>query len=191
MKNILKVIVRRLLLRYGCQAVRILIEHPELWTGNVPRTLVWQLADSYDIRVNTHWRPVGRNPVIIDGGEYQKQHQIPKSVYFNTASGVIHIGVNTLFGEDVMLLTGKHYSIQEALANDAPLHHVPADGRDITIGKACFIGSGAIILGGVKIGDYAVIGAGSVVTQDVPEYAFVAGVPARVIRMLKQTNERE
>lgn len=51
------------------------------------------------------------------------------------------------------------------------------------IGNDVWIGSGATLLYGVRIGDGAVIGAGAVVTRDVPPYAVVAGVPARVIKM--------
>lgn len=54
--------------------------------------------------------------------------------------------------------------------------------RPITIGNDVWIGSRAIILDGVHIGDGAIIGAGSVVTKDVPPYAIVGGVPARIIR---------
>jgi virginiamycin A acetyltransferase len=54
---------------------------------------------------------------------------------------------------------------------------------DVVIGNDVWIGFNAIILSGVKIGDGAVIGAGSVVTHDVPPYAIVAGCPARIIRM--------
>jgi acetyltransferase-like isoleucine patch superfamily enzyme len=49
------------------------------------------------------------------------------------------------------------------------------------IGEGVGIGSNATILGGVKIGKFALVGAGAVVTKDVPEYAIVAGVPARVV----------
>lgn len=52
--------------------------------------------------------------------------------------------------------------------------------------KGASVGSGSILLCGVTVGEKAVIGAGSVVTKDVPAYAVVAGVPARVIRMLPQ-----
>lgn len=54
--------------------------------------------------------------------------------------------------------------------------------RQVVIGNDVWIGANAIILPGVTIGDGAVIGAGAVVTRDVPDYAIVVGVPAKVIR---------
>jgi carbonic anhydrase/acetyltransferase-like protein (isoleucine patch superfamily) len=54
--------------------------------------------------------------------------------------------------------------------------------KSIAIGNDVFIGANAIVLDGVTVGDGAVIGAGAVVTADVPPYAIVGGVPARVIR---------
>ncbi len=53
---------------------------------------------------------------------------------------------------------------------------------DTYIGERCFIGAKSIILPGVKIGDEVIVGAGSVVTKDVPSYSIVAGNPAKVIR---------
>jgi acetyltransferase-like isoleucine patch superfamily enzyme len=54
--------------------------------------------------------------------------------------------------------------------------------KPVKIGKRCFIGAKSIILKGVTIGDYSVIGAGSVVTSNIPPYAIAAGNPAKVIR---------
>ena len=54
--------------------------------------------------------------------------------------------------------------------------------KPVTIGNDVWIGTRAMILGGVTIGDGAVIGAGAIVTKDVPPFAIVAGVPARIIR---------
>ncbi|SDF71732.1 CatB-related O-acetyltransferase [Sporolituus thermophilus] len=54
--------------------------------------------------------------------------------------------------------------------------------KPITIGNDVWIGANAIILDGISIGDGAIVGAGAVVNKDVPPYAIVAGVPARIIR---------
>ena len=58
------------------------------------------------------------------------------------------------------------------------------NGKPIDIGSGVWVGGGVIILGGVRIGLRAVIGAGSVVTRDVPETVFAAGNPCRVIRTI-------
>jgi acetyltransferase-like isoleucine patch superfamily enzyme len=58
---------------------------------------------------------------------------------------------------------------------DNPFHRVK-------VGNDVWIGTGVMVMGGVTIGDGAVIGAGAIVTKDVPPYAVVAGVPAKIIR---------
>jgi acetyltransferase-like isoleucine patch superfamily enzyme len=57
--------------------------------------------------------------------------------------------------------------------------------KPVFIGRGADIGMNASILPGVRIGDHSIVGAGAVVTQDVPEYTIVAGVPARVVRSRK------
>jgi acetyltransferase-like isoleucine patch superfamily enzyme len=69
-----------------------------------------------------------------------------------------------------------------------PLYQSGVSGEGIAIGNDVWIGAGARILDGVTIGNNAVVGAGSVVTKPVPAYAIVAGVPARLIRDLHDTN---
>ncbi len=61
----------------------------------------------------------------------------------------------------------------------------------VTIKKNAWIGMNVTICPGVTIGEYAVVGAGAVVTKDVPDYAVVAGVPAKVIKYLSPSEQRE
>jgi acetyltransferase-like isoleucine patch superfamily enzyme len=65
-----------------------------------------------------------------------------------------------------------------------PYKHIS---QPITIGDGVWIGSRSLILGGITIGEYAVIAAGSVITKDVPARSLVGGVPARVIKMLENS----
>jgi acetyltransferase-like isoleucine patch superfamily enzyme len=102
---------------------------------------------------------------------------------FNTVSGEIRIGDDTLFSHNCMVLTGTHRfdkGERSSLSGHSALPEVPLSERDIVIGRGCFIGAGSIIIGPVAIGDNARIGAGAVVTRNVPAGAFAAGVPAEV-----------
>ena len=87
----------------------------------------------------------------------------------------VRIGDYTLFGPGVQILTPLH-------PRDAELRRRLEVGKPIDIGADVWVGGGALILAGVRIGARAVIGAGSVVTRDIPEGAFAAGNPCRVIR---------
>jgi acetyltransferase-like isoleucine patch superfamily enzyme len=144
------------------------------------KPLVWRLAEAYDIKVQRPGFAWGENAVIFEEGVGVLNKSIPKSTYFNTASGTITIGEKVVFGEDVKLLTGMHYSYEKSKKENVPLHYVPKRGRDIKIEKGVYVGSNAIIIGPVRIGKYSVIGAGAIVTKDIPEYALVYGNSAEV-----------
>lgn len=99
---------------------------------------------------------------------------------FNVASGDVYVGDDTIFGYGCMLLTGRHEF--EGGQRVRGRSDVPNEGHDIRIGSGCWIASGAIITGGVTIGDDVIVAAGAVVTADVPSRVMVGGVPARVLR---------
>ncbi len=92
----------------------------------------------------------------------------------------VHIGENTLIGSGVVILTHDHC---KRVANNQPYL------ADTYIGRNCFIALNSIILPGVKIGDEVIIGAGSVVTKDIPSNTVAAGNPARVIRTNIKMND--
>jgi maltose O-acetyltransferase len=89
----------------------------------------------------------------------------------------VHIGDYTLFGPGVQILTPLH-------PMDAQERRAKEYGKPIHIGSDVWVGGGALILAGVTIGSRSVIGAGSVVTRDIPDGMLAAGNPCRVIRPL-------
>ncbi|WP_028996293.1 sugar O-acetyltransferase [Azohydromonas australica] len=114
--------------------------------------------------------------------DYGVNIELGESVFFNFNCVVldvcrVRIGHFTLFGPAVQIYTAMH-------PLDATLRRQQEYGTPVEIGDDVWVGGGAIILPGVHIGSRAVIGAGSVVTRDVPEGVFAAGNPCRVIRPL-------
>lgn len=103
------------------------------------------------------------------------------------AAGGIYIGEKTGIGPDVRILT----SIHEADASLGPVIEEALSFAPVEIGPGCDIGLGAILLPGVKIGMGAVVGAGSVVTREIPPYEIWAGVPARKIRVRQENQENK
>ncbi|MGT2755736.1 DapH/DapD/GlmU-related protein [Streptococcus ovuberis] len=111
-------------------------------------------------------------------------------------------GKNITFGEDVFINSGCHFQDQGGIAIGAgslighnvvlaTVNHALEPSRNrknsydsVVIGKHVWIGSNATVLSGVTVGDWAVIAAGAVVTKDVPPYAVVGGVPAKVLKMV-------
>jgi len=155
------------------------------WLMRRTKPWVWKIADAYDLRIDRPRLAQGPEDLIIEDAPEDAYRNIPKNVVFNTGSGKIFVGRNTVFGDEAYVLTGKHMGEAEADALGLPLHHVPT-GRDIHIGRNCYIGSRAVLVGPLMIGDGAMVCAGAVVTRDVPARAFVAGSPARVFRIMPE-----
>ena len=94
------------------------------------------------------------------------------------------IGSNCMLAPNVAIYTAGH-----------PLHPDSRNsgyeyGMDVTIGNHVWIGGSVVIIPGVRIGDCCVIGAGSVVTKDIPAWSLAAGNPCRVIRKITEKDRR-
>ena len=114
--------------------------------------------------------------------DYGTNIELGERVFFNFNCVVldvcrVRIGSFTLFGPAVQIYTATH-------PFDAELRRTREFGKPVEIGSDVWVGGGAIILPGVHIGSRAVVGAGSVVTRDIPPAVFAAGNPCRVIRHL-------
>jgi maltose O-acetyltransferase len=117
--------------------------------------------------------------------DYGTNISLGAKVFFNFNCVVLDvmqvtIGSNVLFGPSVQIYTATH-----------PISAVERrkwleSAKPITIGSDVWVGGGAIICPGVTIGDRTVIGAGSVVTRDIPSDVFAAGNPCRIIRPLDE-----
>ena len=112
--------------------------------------------------------------------DYGANIELGQRVFFNFNCVVldvcaVRIGAFTFFGPGVQILTPMHPFNAEARRREEL-------GKPVEIGSDVWVGAAALILPGVRVGSRSVIGAGSVVTRDVPEGVFAAGNPCRVIR---------
>jgi len=110
--------------------------------------------------------------------------EIADNVIFN---GVIDCSEKVVIEKDVFtghmtyLLTNAHDPMK--FGEERRISSIK---KPITIKEGAWLATGCIILGGVTVGEHAVVGAGAVVTKDVPPYTLVGGVPAKVIKKLNE-----
>lgn len=163
-----------------CRSFLLLLSNPTLKLGRAVKITKSQLGKH----------------VIIYGNTTVLMSKINSYSYIGGSSKVSRttIGKFCSIGENVRIGLGKHpLSCQSTYpgfyTNNFDLYGIKkeydcpiSEYEEITIGNDVWIGTSAIILDGVNIGDGAVIAAGAVVTKDVPPYAIVAGVPAKIIK---------
>lgn len=104
---------------------------------------------------------------------------------FLAVRGKVEIGDNTIFGPGVSLHAENHIFGDRL----TPIRMQGSSRKGITIGKDCWIGSKAVILDGVRIGNGCIVAAGAVVNCNVPDFAIVGGVPAKIIKYRGVVNE--
>lgn len=97
----------------------------------------------------------------------------------------IYVGDYTMLGPNVVLATAGHPILPELRGERALQYNLP-----IRIGRNCWLGAGVIVMPGVTIGDNSVIGAGSVVTKDVPANVVAVGNPCRVLREIGEKDQK-
>lgn len=95
--------------------------------------------------------------------------------------GPLAIGDNVMMGPEVVILPSNHCFDRI----DIPMNQQGMSTKKVTIGNDVWIGQRAIILSGVTIGNGVIVGAGAVVTKNIPDYAIVGGVPAKILKMRK------
>jgi sugar O-acyltransferase (sialic acid O-acetyltransferase NeuD family) len=97
------------------------------------------------------------------------------------AAGVI-INTGTILGDNVIINTGATIDHDNKIEDFAQISPGCNLAGNVTVKEGVFIGTGAIVIPGKKIGCYAIIGAGAVVIDDIPPHSTAVGVPARVIK---------
>jgi acetyltransferase-like isoleucine patch superfamily enzyme len=119
-------------------------------------------------------------------GDPGRLHVDPTAVVnnalFNVSAGEITVGPYAFFGHNVSVLTGNHDINKFGRERQTAIQRT---GRDVVIEEGAWLASSVLVLGPCKIGDHAVVAAGSLVTRDVAPYTVVAGRPATVVRTLE------
>ena len=101
----------------------------------------------------------------------------------------VTIGDYNCFGPNLTIVTPMHPMLGEerrGLVCSDGVERFLCYAKPVVIGNDCWFGANVVVCPGVKIGDNCVIGAGSVVTRDIPANSFAAGVPCRVIREITE-----
>lgn len=98
-----------------------------------------------------------------------------------SGKGLVTIGRHVMMGYECFIITQNHKYLEEGYDG--------YDIRDVIIDDYAWIGHRATILPGVHIGKHAIVGAGAVVTKNVPDYAIVGGNPARIIKFRKNIQQ--
>ena len=136
--------------------------------------------------VSRLFKRCGRNPIVKnkcyfgDGSKISlgNNAQLGQNARLQ---GEIAIGDDCVMGPDVIIMATYH----KIADPDVPIRLQGGGENPVVIGDDVWLGTRAIILPGVTLGNHCIVGAGAVVTKSFPDYSIVGGVPARILRMRK------
>lgn len=141
---------------------------------------MWDIKDADEEGRIKKLRSRGR-PRIIIAGDNDGNLRLGKRVFINYGCviglyGKVKIGDDCMIGNYVQILSVEHgIKPDKRINQQGPIKKITCIGCDV------WIGGGAIITAGVNIGDHAIIGAGAVITHNVPDWEIWGGIPARKI----------
>ena len=115
---------------------------------------------------------------------------ISKGACFSATGATLVIGNKVMFGPNVTIMCGDHNTSEIGRYMADVVDKKAGDDLPVVIEDDVWIGTGAILLKGVTVSRGAIVAAGAVVTKDVPPYAIVVGVPAKVARLRWSDSER-
>lgn len=135
--------------------------------------------------VRNYLKKCGKRPIVKQGGEISLYATCGNYSEIGTRSMIqsnVHLGDYVIMGPDVKIYSRNHKfdTLEVPIANQGKEFHHTYVGNDV------WIGANVVITAGCKIGNHCVIAAGAVVTKDVPDYAVVGGVPAKVLKYRNQ-----
>ena len=171
---------------------------PDLKTNGLPvirihKTGCMQIGNRFRINNGKHHNQIGRQqPCYFIVGKSARLiigNNVAMSGVAIVALLEVSIGNNVKIGGNTVIYDSDFHSLNFRIRQDDDRDINERKNRKVCIGSDVFIGAHSIILKGVRIGDKAIIGSGSVVTKDVPENQVWAGNPARFIRELEGKDE--
>ena len=182
--------------------------HNRLLTPQYALLLVRYLRRRLFTAAGRRWRTDG--PLFLGSGlelqiarrgrvEFGRFVWLGEGTKIRCHEGVVEIGAKTVLGQECTISAYKRVRIGEqcVIADRAmfidfdhgvveverPIRQQGIYTREVEIGSNVWVGYGACILRGVRVGDNSIVGTNAVVTKDVPANAVVAGIPARIVRM--------
>mgnify|MGYP000357461011 FL=1 len=158
----------------------------------------FQVQAGKNVYIGKHCALKGKSNIVLDDGVTVRPY-----AQIWSGGGTVRIGRGSEIGERCRISIANSLEIGEKVLLSPNVYITDCDheyrnidvpvieqgivqkGQAVSIGDGSYIGINTVIVGNVKIGKHCVIGANSVVTKDVPDYSVAVGIPARVIKNIK------